>query len=143
MNTEAINQNISSLQDSSEIGGEEDLSRRKDAIKNALIVGMPYCDAVILAGCTEKQIEQLDKDKLFQLDCNRMVKEYEKDLLSNLNDAIAIQTAKGKNHAVTWLLSHVSSYFRDGEDNSKQSGNIIINTTHVDTSDPENAVEIH
>ena len=121
----------------------EDLSLIKDSIKNALIVGMSYNDACILAGCTLKQIDLLDKDELFQLSCKQAQRELEQDLLNNLRDVITIQASKGKDHAVTWLLSKINKRYSDGEEDNKPAGNIIINTTHVDVSDPENAVEVN
>ena len=57
---------------------------------------------------------------------------------------IGIQAGKGKDHAVTWLLSKINpSRYGGGDDNSASNvGTIVINTKPVDVSDPDTAVEV-
>lgn len=116
----------------------------KETILNALIAGMSYADALILSMADEQQIEELDNDQLFQMQCKQTSKSLELKLLKTLDDIIDIQTEKGKDHAVTWLLSKINpSRYGGGDDNSASNvGTIVINTKPVDVSDPDTAVEV-
>lgn len=117
------------------------LKKLKDSIQNAILVGMSYDDALILAGATLEEINYLDKDEFFQRERKMYEKTLEKQLLNTLMDTIAIQAEKGKDHGLTWLLSKLNPRYRGEEDPSANAGSIIINTQHVDVKDPKNAVE--
>jgi hypothetical protein len=120
------------------------LDNIKETILNALIAGMSYADALILSMADEQQIATLDNDILFQAQCKQASKTLELKLLKTLDDVIDIQTGKGKDHAVTWLLSKINpSRYGGGDDNSASNvGTIVINTKPVDISDPDTAVEV-
>ena len=116
----------------------------KETILNALIAGMSYTDALVLSMADEQQIEELDNDQLFQMQCKQTSKSLELRLLKTLEDIIEIQTEKGKDHAVTWLLSKINpSRYGGGDDNSADNvGTIVINTKRVNFDDPDTAVEV-
>lgn len=120
------------------------LDNIKETILNALIAGMSYADALMLSTADEQQIAELDNDILFQAQCKQTSKSLELKLLKTLEDVIDIQTEKGKDHAVTWLLSKINpSRYGGGDDNSASNvGTIVINTKPVDISDPDTAVEV-
>lgn len=120
------------------------LDNIKETILNALIAGMSYADALVLSMADEQQIAELDNDILFQAQCKQTSKNLELKLLKTLDDVIDIQTGKGKDHAVTWLLSKINpSRYGGGDDNSASNvGTIVINTKPVDISDPDTAVEV-
>lgn len=116
----------------------------KETILNALVAGMSYADALILSMADKHQTEELDNDQLFQMQCKQTSKSLELKLLKTLDDIIDIQTEKGKDHAVTWLLSKINpSRYGGGDDNSADNvGSIVINTRRVDFSDPDTAAEV-
>lgn len=121
-----------------------ELDNIKDTILNAMAAGMAYADALLLACASDEQIEQLDNDTMFQMRCKQTGKDLELQLLHTLKDAIEIQTSKGKDHGVTWLLSKINpSRYGGGDDNTGDNvGSIVINTKNVDFSDPDSAVEV-
>ena len=57
------------------------LKKLKDSIQNAILVGMSYDDALILAGATLEEINYLDKDEFFQRERKMYEKTMEKQLL--------------------------------------------------------------
>lgn len=114
----------------------------KDNIQNAMLVGMSYEDALVLVGASVEEIEALGRDEMFQKECKSYEKTLEKQLLNSLMDAIAIQTEKGKDHGVTWLLGKLNPRYRGEEDKNANAGTIVINTRNVDINDKDNAVEI-
>lgn len=121
----------------------DELETLKMNILNAIQVGMDYADAIILSGASEEQIKLLEDDALFKQDCKVAVKKLEQSLLETLMDTITIQASKGKDHGVTWLLSKINPQRYTGEDDPSASvGSIVINTQHVDISDPNNATDV-
>ena len=124
---------------------ERELESIKDTIQNAMSSGMSYADAVLLSGASDQQIELLDNDEMFQRECRQTLKSFEHELLKTLKDTVEIQASKGKDHAVTWLLSKLNPpRWGGGEDDGASNvGSIVINTQPVDFRDPENAVEVY
>lgn len=123
---------------------DRELSDVKDTIQNALSSGMSYSDALLLAGASDMQIEILDKDTMFQMECSQIARHFELNLLNTLKDTIEIQASKGKDHGVTWLLSKINpSRWGGGDDDTGANvGSIVINTQPVDFKNPDNAVEV-
>ncbi len=117
------------------------LRKLKDSIQNAILVGMSYSDALILAGASLEEISYLDNDVDFQRERKACEKALEKQLLNTLMDTITIQAEKGKDHGVTWLLSKLNPRYRGEEEKGANAGSVIINTQQVDVTNPDNAVE--
>lgn len=108
------------------------IDQKKDLILNGLKAGMDLDDLFIMARCSPNEILTLKADEYFMSDCKCAPKELEIDLLKQLHQAILVQTDKGKDHGVTWLLGKINPRYSDRPENGDKPGIINIYTEPLD-----------
>lgn len=81
--------------------------RQKDAIYNALLVGMALDDAYVYAGLTPAEISEVSESEPLQREWAHVTKQHEFNLLATLQGVIEKQKHMGKEGAVTWALEHM------------------------------------
>lgn len=108
-----------------------------DQILTGLAIGMPLEDMFVLCELDPEDMLKLQNDKLFMARANSMTKKLTYDLLKNLDDVIAVQVAKGKDHAITWLLEKTNPFFAAKSDATDKPGvvNIFTQSTDLVASD--------
>lgn len=113
---------------------------KKDAIYNALVVGMAPEDAYIYAGLTPSEIEEISSDIEYQNELHQTAKQFEYGLLTDLREVQKRQIAVGRETAITWALEHMYPRY-----SGKPQGNVGEVHLHFDNKDPSTLeiVEIH
>lgn len=85
-----------------------DLDEKKEQLLSLIKLGMSIYKAELILGCTEDEIEGLEKDEEF----NKRIAAYEaiseKELLDKLEDAMDIAADKGKSSAIQWKLERLN-----------------------------------
>lgn len=79
-------------------------SDKEDKVHNALLVGMSLEDAYLFAGLSPAEIALDAEDEESQLRWQRINKELEFTLLSNMQRVSSKQIAMGKSDATQWQL---------------------------------------
>lgn len=115
-------------------------TQQKDAIFNALLIGMALDDAYIYAGLSPEEIERVSEDDALQREWAIIRKRHEFSLLSRLDKIIDKQVHMGKEGATTWALEHMYPRYV----NKAQDGTKIVSISFGE-KDPatEDTVEIH
>lgn len=79
-------------------------SEKEDMVHNALLVGMDLDDAYLYAGLSPTEIALDKEDDINQHRWQRVKKELEFSLLSDMRRVSSKQIAQGRSDALTWQL---------------------------------------
>ena len=79
-------------------------SDKRDAIHNALLVGMSLEDAYLYAGCTPNEIALDKEDHESQTNWQQVRSELEFSLLNDMSRVSSKQIAMGRSDALQWRL---------------------------------------
>ena len=84
------------------------LLEKKEHIIRCIKLGMELFRAMLVAGCTEKEIELIEKD----IEFNELVKQYhaleEYNLLMKHKTAMDVAAVSGRTNAIQWKLERIN-----------------------------------
>lgn len=91
------------------------IDEKKEQLLSLIKLGMDIYKAELILGCTEEEIEGLEKDKEF----NKRIAAYEaiseKELLDKLEDAMDIAADRGNSSAIQWKLERLNPKWANKE----------------------------
>ena len=118
------------------------LQQKKEHILRCVRLGMELFQAELVAECTTKEIETIDKDKKFLERVNQYYAIEEYDLLVKHNNAMALAAVTGKTGAIQWKLERINPgrWGKEEEGVLKNIPNLTVSLVGVTSEKKEDGI---